>query len=236
MLILRKRTLQSASKSDDGGYLASASDLMIGLLFVFIIMVVVLSLQIKKVIAEGNKRGDPLAALVNEIGLKAQLMGVSVQVDPKSGVIALPADTLFDVGSAVIKPRGREAIAVIKKELASKLPCYLPHRTVCEINPKAARIETIFIEGHTDSKPLNRGLYNNWHLGLDRARAVFDLLRDSQLTGYLNEKKQPIFGFSSYADERPKKIGDDAINRRVELRFVLSYQPQPSDLPLNTRK
>lgn len=236
MLILRKRAQQSASKGDDGGYLASASDLMIGLLFVFIIMVVVLSLQIKKVIAEGNKRGDPLAALINEIGLKAQLMGVSVQVDPKSGVIALPADTLFDVGSAVIKPRGREAIAVIKQELASKLPCYLPDRAICEINPNAARIETIFIEGHTDSKPLNRGLYNNWHLGLDRARAVFELLRDPQLTGVLNEKKQPIFGFSSYADERPKKLGDDAINRRVELRFVLSYQPQQSDMPLNTRK
>ena len=34
-----------ASGEPDGGYLASASDLMIGLLFVFIILVVVLALE-----------------------------------------------------------------------------------------------------------------------------------------------------------------------------------------------
>lgn len=236
MLIIRKRAIKSASQPDDGGYLASASDLMIGLLFVFIIMVVALSLQIKKVIAEGDKRGDPLAALIEQIGLKAQLMGVNVQVDPKSGVIALPSDTLFDVGSARLKPQGVRAVLAIKSELAKNLPCYLPKYNGCELNPNQATIETIFIEGHTDKKPLKRGLYNNWHLGLDRARAVYALLQDSKLEGYRNEKGQPIFGFSSYADERPKKVGHPELNRRVELRFVLSYQPLANDLPMRGKK
>lgn len=233
MIIFRTRIKKSANQSDDGGYLASASDLMIGLLFVFIIMVVVLSLQIKKVIAEGKRQSDPLASLIKEIGAKAKQAGVNVQVDPKSGVIALPADALFDVGSSIIKPNGRNALTLIKNELKNRLPCYLPNQPVCELNPKAARIETIFIEGHTDSKPLNRGLYNNWHLGLDRARAVYEILEDPALTGVLNEKGQPIFGFSSYADQRPKDATNDSVNRRVELRFVLSYEPQKSELPLN---
>lgn len=235
MLIIRKRAIKSASQPDDGGYLASASDLMIGLLFVFIIIVVALSLQIKKVIAEGNKRGDPLAALIAQIGLKAQLMGVDVQVDPKSGVISLPADTLFDVGSARLKPQGERAVAAIKTELIKNLPCYLPKHDGCELNPNQATIETIFIEGHTDKKPLKRGLYNNWHLGLDRARAVHALLINPKLDSYRNEKGQPIFGFSSYADERPKKVGYPELNRRVELRFVLSYKPHEGDLPMRIK-
>ena len=39
-----------------------------------------------------------------------------------------------------------------------------------------------------------------------------------------NERAQPIFGISSYADERPASLDDAARNRRVELRFVLAYQ------------
>ena len=40
-----------------------------------------------------------------------------------------------------------------------------------------------------------------------------------------NEREQPVFGISSYADERPSSKDNDTQNRRVELRFVLAFQP-----------
>ena len=86
-------------------------------------------------------------------------------------------------------------------------------------------IETILIEGHTDSVPLHRGDYNNWHLGLDRARAVYKVLGSEGMQRYRNEREQPVFGISSYADERPTSKDNDTQNRRVELRFVLAFQP-----------
>jgi hypothetical protein len=42
---------------------------------------------------------------------------------------------------------------------------------------------------------------------------------------YRNEREQPVFGISSYADERPTSKDNDTQNRRVELRFVLAFQP-----------
>jgi hypothetical protein len=40
-----------------------------------------------------------------------------------------------------------------------------------------------------------------------------------------NHLEQPVFVISSYDDERPSDKGDPAKNRRVELRFVLAFQP-----------
>jgi flagellar motor protein MotB len=73
--------------------------------------------------------------------------------------------------------------------------------------------------------PLHRGDYNNWHLGLDRARAVYKVLGSEGMQSYRNEREQPVFGISSYADERPSSKDNDTQNRRVELRFVLAFQP-----------
>jgi hypothetical protein len=45
------------------------------------------------------------------------------------------------------------------------------------------------------------------------------------MQSYRNEREQPVFGISSYADERPTNKNNDTQNRRVELRFVLAFQP-----------
>jgi len=144
-------------------------------------------------------------------------------------VISLPADTLFSVGSAELSLSGKNKLLIIKDALNQNLPCYIYseryRRQNCAANPTGAEIETIFIEGHTDSTPLQRGLYTNWHLGLDRARAVYDVFGNIQ--NFKNEKGLPIVGVSSYADKRPARArSTDAENRRVELRFVLAYKPQ----------
>lgn len=54
--------------------------------------------------------------------------------------------------------------------------------------------------------------------------------RDGKLQKYAG---QPIFGFSSYADERPAHLGQPdnfRLNRRVELRFVMAYRSRASSV------
>ena len=120
------------------------------------------------------------------------------------------------------------------------LPCYIfserKNRFNCPPNPSEVEIETIFIEGHTDSKPLHKGIYTNWHLGLDRARAVYEVLTLGSINSFKNERNLDTVGISSYADKRPAKGGllDDSKNRRVELRFVLAYKPE--DVEENLKK
>lgn len=234
MIIFQKK---STTLTDDlvpvsEDYLASSSDLMIGLLFIFIILVVSLTAKIQST----NKPNDPIGTLMGIIEEKSRKRGSTIQVDPKAGVITLHSDGLFDAGKSVLKPEGIQEILNIRKDLTELLPCYINYEQAtrdCLYNPEKATIETVFIEGHTDSKPMNHLLYNNWHLGLDRARAVYQVLGGDGLSDYKNERGQPIFGFSSYGDERLKDRTNDQPNRRVELRFILSYQRIHTDPSLS---
>jgi chemotaxis protein MotB len=218
---------------EEAGYLASASDLMVGLLFVFIIMVVILSQRVELVTNENEKKHkDPLESAVSIIGQKMQKAGVEVHIDASSGVITLPADTLFPSGVAELNAKAVEVLNEARLSLNEILPCYIyserNNRLNCPSNPGKVEIETIFIEGHTDSKPLQKGIYTNWHLGLDRARAVYEVLTAGSMISFKNERDLYTVGISSYADKRPAKgaLFDDSKNRRVELRFVLAYKPE----------
>ena len=100
----------------DGGYLASASDLMIGLLFVFIILVVVLALEQRRqqqVVEDQRaailRAGDPRGIVTTAIGKGIEAALPGIRVDPESGVISLPEDVLFALGSAELTPQGRGA-------------------------------------------------------------------------------------------------------------------------------
>ena len=233
MLFLLIKTNRQEEVVEEAGYLASASDLMVGLLFVFIIMVVILSRRIE-VIGEPGKPGkplDPLVSAVEKISDKMKQAGVPVLVDKASGVITLPADILFPRGIAELNPNGVRVLNQAKSVLDEVLPCYIfserKRRSNCK-NSSDVEIETILIEGHTDSIPMQRENYSNWHLGLDRARAVYEILSNGQISQFKNERNLNVVGISSYADKRPAKGGllDDSKNRRVELRFVLAYKPE----------
>jgi flagellar motor protein MotB len=194
-------------------------------------MVVILSQRVEEA-ESGSKSNDPLESAVRTIGKKIQQAGVPVVIDPASGVITLPADTLFPKGLAELNSGGIEVLGRAKVALNGILPCYIfserKNRINCPPNPNEVEIETIFIEGHTDSTPLQRGIYTNWHLGLDRAHAVYDVLTVGSMQNFKNERSLDVVGISSYADKRPNKDEpkDDAKNRRVELRFVLAFKPQ----------
>jgi outer membrane protein OmpA-like peptidoglycan-associated protein len=232
MLILPSGNDNQRETVEEAGYLASASDLMIGILFVFIIMVVML-IQKVDAVQRGDKQESPLSSVVLIIGEKFKEAGLTVSIDPNSGVIGLPADTLFPSNSAVLTKDSQETLKKIARSLAQILPCYVyserRNRSFnCPENNESAEIETIFFEGHTDSDPLQLGNYTNWHLALDRSRAVYDVLTEGKLQEYRNERKLDVFGISSYADKRTKKnmlnIEDKSMSRRVELRFVLAFK------------
>ena len=210
--------------------MASAADLMIGLLFVFIIMVAFLALQNKaaKEASEGDKdpRGTVTLAIGNEIKNTLQ----TVKIDPASGVITLPEELLFDSGSSDLKDSATERLGETSVKLKEVLKCFVANqrsKLKCKNNPYGHEIETIFIEGHTDSRPMNRP-GGNTKLSLDRAISVnSSLVSGTPLTEFRNHQGHPIFSYSAYAENRPliKNDPTDGRNRRVDLRIVLTYRP-----------
>ena len=237
MLILRPRqSSKQAKPAVEGSYLASASDLMIGLLFIFIILVVVLALEQKQQEAKTNEimgAADPRASVTSVIGQAFKDANVPVRVDSTSGVISLPSDTLFALGKATLGPEAIQAIVDARSKLAEVLPCYVSSElakknvTDCTQNRARHEIDTIFLEGHTDSVP-NIAPGGNLSLSFDRARAIQEVLLGdtSPLLPFRNSSIQPLFSYSAYGSDRllPNIPGTDAKNRRVDMRIVLKYQ------------
>jgi hypothetical protein len=234
MLIGRSASVARSARHGGEGYLASSADLMIGILFIFIIMVVYLAMEIKRIQDDGDKAADPVRSLVEELGQRLRAKGVKVQLDPDSGVIALPADALFDTGKSIPLESARDAIAKTNEVLSDVVPCYVGSATLragqCSgLNAREVELETVMVEGHTDSDQYAKDPDKNWHLGLDRARYIFAVFGSGDLGQLKNRKGQLLLGVSSYADKRPSKLAahsadPKAQNRRVELRFILSYQ------------
>lgn len=230
--MLKRSQLQTSPSSggEDQNYMASAADLMIGLLFVFIIMVAFLALQNKteKEASEGDKdpRGTVTLAIGNEIKNTLQ----TVTIDPASGVITLPEELLFDSGSSELKDTAIQRLGETSVKLTEVLKCFVANKRVnskCKNNPYGHEIETIFIEGHTDSRPMNK-VGGNTKLSLDRAISVNNsLVYGTPLTEFRNHQGHPIFSYSAYAENRPliKNDPTDGRNRRVDLRIVLTYRP-----------
>lgn len=249
---------QRASHTSPAGegehsYMASAADLMVGLLFVFIIMVAFLALQKKaeqeaaanerlamlelqkktgkvEVLADRDPRGTVTLAIGNEI--KDTLR--TVKIDPSSGVITLPEDLLFDIGSSILKGTAVERLGETSMKLSEVLKCFVANQRkglMCKQNPLGHEIDTIFIEGHTDSRPMNRE-GGNTKLSLDRAISVSNaLMSTSNLMDFKNSQGHPVFSYSAYAENRPliKSDPTDGRNRRVDLRIVLTYKPTAGD-------
>ena len=231
------------------GYMASATDLMVGLLFVFIIMVAFLAHQrnteAEAFAAEAEAYAnaheafrDPRGAVTSAIGEQIQQTLATVRIDPASGVISLPEDVLFDLGSSTLKLGAQAKLLEIADKLNTVLPCFVANQRKtqnCSNNPYGHEIETIFIEGHTDSRPmLKEG--GNTKLSLDRAISVSNaLVEGTKLESYRNDQELPLFSYSAYADTRPLKGVDpaDGRNRRVDLRIVLSYRPNDESALLN---
>ena len=237
MFLHRSTSEHGLSDEPEHSYLASAADLMIGLLFVFIIMVAFLALQKK---AEQEARAgdrDPRGSVTVAIGEEIRKTLPTVKVDPSSGVITLPEELLFDIGSSVLKESAAERLGETSIKLAEVLRCFVANqmaRHACKQNPYGHEIETIFIEGHTDSRPMNRA-GGNIKLSLDRAISVnAALVQGTPLSGFRNKNAHPVFSYSAYAESRPliKEDPSDGRNRRVDLRIVLTYRPADADLPI----
>lgn len=240
---------RTAGPESEHSYLASAADLMIGLLFIFIIMVAFLALQKKSEqaaaaakIAELERQKaqelvnflDPRGRVTKAIGDKVRETLPNVTVDPRSGVISLPEDVLFDRGRAILKDGAAEKLKQVASALTQVLPCYVAseaQQPVCGSVPDSDKIETIFIEGHTDNVPMNTA-GGNIQLSLDRSISMnLALVSGTPLDRYRNDQQQPIFSYSAYGDTRPIKGIDpsNGRNRRVDLRIVLTYRPPNTD-------
>jgi flagellar motor protein MotB len=244
--MIAQEHVQSREAGESENYFVSMTDMMVGMLFIFIIMLMTFALSyrqredvsqsdidalrravevVDKKIEDFRKVYETRARFLEDIERRLRKANVQVQVDPATGVLRLGEGILFESTSSKISRDGHINIKKLGAVLADVLPCYLGpnvHRPSGCAPTRDVTLESVFLEGHADS---SGGIQQNWDLSVNRAVATYrDLDADpSGVTTFDNASGDRLFSVSGYGHFRPVASNDTpagrAANRRIDLRF-----------------
>ena len=224
---------------EEDSYFVSMTDLMVGMLFVFILLLLALALQQRElaqaadqIVDEEVDRDDARIKILKELQTAFAAVDVKVLIVPEEGILRLPEHVLFERGSSTPSDEGQDKIEKLSAGLLRVASCYASgaeeiDRSDCETTEFG--IETLMVEGHTDSAQFRQGNeYDNLDLSLDRAANVYRLMTDFEpsLRRLVSPGGQPILSVSGFADQRPVDVTGtvegDKRNRRIDLRLIMS--------------
>ncbi len=211
---------ESLAENQENAFNLSISDLMAGILSIFMLAVCYFMLNLGQVKDQYTGNMEMRDDMLEEIKAELDQRGTTVKVDKKQGVLRIEGDFLFNTGEAHVKESGRQDILNLAHVLYQ----------VLEKEKYKNAIETIFIEGHTDNVDIETPEFpSNWELSTQRAINTWKLMYQDQVASPLDKEKnangEPIFSCSGYADTRPVTENDTEegrqANRRIALRFTM---------------
>ena len=215
-------------------YLVSLADLMAGLLFVFIITLMVFVITFQGATTELTNTTQLRTGILQQVSDELAKRGVQVLVVEDYGVLRLTENEIL-FPSGAVEPRVEDLphLATLGEVLETILSCYaqrninLPAPN-CDNQSGRGRLEAVFIEGHTDNMPVQGGRFeDNWVLSAQRALYTYRTLLRSRpgLATLINHRGQPLFSVSGYGDGRPvvkyALPTPEVRNRRIDLRFIM---------------
>jgi len=219
-------------EADENHFWISISDLMTSLLFVFILILAYMILeyqdkdqQAQQQILAFQKNIEARVELLETLENMLKKRNIQVEIDRDEGTMRITKEKLFDSAKADIKVNKKWIIQGVTNELLMLMK---------EKKFRKA-INTIFIEGHTDSVRLDKGhhgfRWTNMELSSQRAINTF-LLMDEQSEGRFskltNTSGQALVSYSGYADTRPIKGVSNSTrqgrerNRRIQFFFAVN--------------
>lgn len=223
----------SATEDVGENYFVSMTDMMVGVLFIFIIMLMTFALDFRrttdvqedalKVAQEVADRLSSLQAQVREeidrldragqdrrqmlFDIRDQLVaeGISVQVDEANGVLRLTEDTVrFQPNRADLEGRNRDNVGRIARVLDRVLPRYVP----CRAGQEACGLDvkTALETMFVEGHTDITGRDDrNWQLSTERAVNTYRemIAVAPNLRALLNRNRQEAVSVSGYSSTRP---------------------------------
>ena len=222
---------------EENPYWMSFSDLMSGLLIIFILAAIALIIELTQksanwdeVIEQVKKAEEARDSLVTEIQRELSKEGIQVVINDSTSVITIPEKQLKFGSARFDLPRDESTLAGVQK-IGEVLYSALTK------DERSSYLDTIFVEGHTDCVPYyNLNIKHNWGLSTFRAIAVWEFWTAQSkealklpLNTLTNGSNRKLFSVSGYADTRPlpntvcDKANDPELakNRRIDLRFTV---------------
>lgn len=228
---------KTVNVDEENPYWISFSDIMSGLLILFILasMALILELmqtrvKVSDAIEEIAKAEKVRQDILHEI--RAELLKkIVVELSDNETILRIPDKQLtFENNQYAIPEDDQTKTSVLKIGEALFSAITKQGRQVY--------LDTIFIEGHTDSIPSNREM-GNWGLSTYRAISIWNYWNDEMdtsrsLKSLTNTHGLPLFSMSGYAAQRRvcDQEEDDACrarNRRIDIRFTVK-RPTSKDV------
>lgn len=219
----------------DDSYFASFTDMLVGIIFIFIILLMIVANNFQSATRKVTEINDSRDKILKEIERSLKEEGVAVTVDIEQGVLRLPESILFGVDQYKLNEKGKIALAKLASILERYLPCMAitdkKYKSHCESLHLSSQdgLDAVFIEGHTD---ITGSSNHNWYLSTRRAISIFQELTEAKPflnEGIKNVNGIPILNVSGYEARRPVDPKRLELNRRIELRFIMR-SPTPEDL------
>lgn len=198
-----------AEDGENDSYLASMSDLMVGMLFIFIIMLMAFALNFRQAEDENLRTLDDAILLLEEVARKNEILekgrllvsenqalrdrmltrmrgslkeqGVDVSIE-ESGVLRLRDGLPFGSGDADLTGVTLKNAKALARVLELWVPCYsIRPDTQAQDCPRDSVpvLEAIFVEGHTDDQPISGKFRDNWALSTARAANTYEVLKSA---------------------------------------------------------
>ncbi|MEF0569235.1 chemotaxis protein MotB [Pseudomonas aeruginosa] len=228
---------KEVSVDEENPYWMSFSDIMSALLVIFILASVILILQLMEIqkelkerqvqfeqeLVELKKAEQVRRTILDEAVEALRKRGIKVEVSENHTVLSIPNDLLgFDTGAYDIHAAYQARALGIGKVI----------NEVISREDRVEFLDTIFIEGHTDNRPLQGFMgKGNWGLSTFRAISLWQfwgsaLSPDEQLARLKNKDGKPLFSVSGYGETRPVLVDqqtedDFKRNRRIDIRFTI---------------
>ena len=251
-------------EAEGENYFISMTDMMVGVLFIFVIMLMTFALDFQKTTdiqqssinvaqqvalklqtMQADVR-DKLSLMEHANQARRQLLtdiqtqlateGLNVDIDEANGVLRLTENAVkFDANHSDLNDKAKLNVGKIARVLNRVLSNYAacrvaPDQSTCSPAGVGPTLETVFIEGHTDTTgvpDLKERDRRNWELSAERAVATYReiVAQTPDLRSLRNKSGEEIVSVSGYSSTRPIDPHEthDAWekNRRIDLRFVM---------------
>ena len=214
-LLKKKRRIEEGN-----GYWISFSDLMSGVLIIFMLLFIYKILDYQNNIESKEAMIESLsstrAQIITMLQEEFEKEDIDILIDPKTGAIRLSEAILFDYGRNELKEEG-------KSFLQKFIPIYV--RILFSDEKIKSQVSQIIIEGHTDDS----GDYiYNLKLSQERALSVVEyLIGDSLNYYYKNDLQYNLTAngrsFSELITNEDGTVNANA-SRRVEIKFRLNEE------------
>lgn len=219
----KKQTIYESQ--EENAYALSTGDLMAGLLFIFILLLMGALLQVQEKAEQDEevvRRYDMIKTQLYidlQDEFKEDLKVWRATIDSSLCIRFQEPAMLFDNNEAILKPMFKDI-----------LNDFFPRYIQVLIRPEYKdNIVEIRIEGHTDS---NGGYFHNMELSQNRTRSVleycFGLMTDEQI-----EWAKSLITANGLSSSQPilvHGVEDKSLSRRVEFRVRTNAEKQLEDI------